>query len=64
MKEYHISSPLLKAAIWGGAGCHQWDGYTNADGGEYGRALVEFFTTRLFSIHRIPGFAKTADSSV
>ncbi len=56
MNEFHIKSQLLRAAIWGGTGCYQWDGYTNADKGKYGRALIEFFATRLFSIHRIPGY--------
>ncbi len=57
MNEYHISSPLLQAAIWGGTECNQWiGGYTNGDRGYYGRALVEYFACRLFGIHRAPGY--------
>ncbi len=57
MNEFHISSPLLHAAIWGGTECKQWiGGYTNADNENYGRALIEYFTCRLFGIHRAPGY--------
>ena len=56
MNEFHVESPLLHAAIWGGTECYLWDGYTNADKGDYGRALIEYFTSRLFEIHRLPGY--------
>ena len=57
MNEYHITSPLLQAAIWGGTGCKQWiGGYTNGDNGNYGRALIEYFACKLFGIHRAPGY--------
>lgn len=56
MKEFQVKSKLLHAAIWGGTGCYQWDGYTNADKGDFGRALIEYFAARLFSIHRLPGY--------
>lgn len=47
----------MQAAIWGGTGCYQWiRGYTNADVDNSGRALIEYFTCRLFSIHRAPGY--------
>lgn len=56
MEEYRVKSNLLHAAIWGGTGCYQWGGYTSADNGKYGRALIEYFAARLFSIYRIPGY--------
>lgn len=42
MEEYRVKSNLLHAAIWGGTGCYQWGGYTSADNGKYGRALIEY----------------------
>ena len=56
MNEYHVKSELLKAAIWGGTGCYEMSGYTNNDKGNFGRAIIEYFATRLFAIHRLPGF--------
>lgn len=48
MNEYHIKSPLLQAAIWGGTECKQWiGGYTNSDNENYGRALIEYFACKL-----------------
>lgn len=56
MKEFEIKSPLLHAAIFGSLECYQINGYLNADAGDYGRALIEYFAARRFGIHRITGF--------
>ena len=61
MKEFEIHNDLLKAAIWGGTGCYQMNGYVNADKDGLGRALIEYFACRLFSIHRIPGLEPNHD---
>ncbi len=56
MKEFEIKSPLLHAAIFGDLDCYHMNGYLNVDEGNYGRALIEYFSARRFGIHRIPGF--------
>lgn len=56
MNEFHINNKILHAAIWGGTECYQMHGYVNADTNNMGRALIEYFTSRYFNIHRLPGY--------
>lgn len=56
MNRFNIKNKLLSAAFFGNTECTRIKGYFNCDEIYFGRALVEYFTSRLFSIHRLPGY--------
>lgn len=60
MNTYKIQSPLLLTAIFGKTNCKHLlsgcNGYLNCDYNNIGRGFIEFCISKIFNIHRIPGF--------
>lgn len=61
MREFEIKNELLQQAIWGGYLCKNGAlkdscGYFNTDTNDYGRGFLEFCYSKIFDIHRVPGF--------
>ena len=59
MEKYQITSELLTEAIWGASKCkfvNNCNGYINSDRGEKGRIILEYLLSRIYSIHRVPGY--------
>jgi|GEM_PF-2274798 hypothetical protein len=60
MNTYKIQSPLLLAAIFGKTNCKHLlsgcNGYLYCDYNNIGRGFIEFCISKIFNIHRIPGF--------
>lgn len=61
MREFEIKNELLQQAIWGGYLCKNGAlknrcGYFNTDTNNYGRGFLEFCYSKIFDIHRVPGF--------
>ena len=61
MREFEIKNELLQQAIWGGYLCKNGAlknscGYFNTDTDNYGRGFLEFCYSKIFDIHRVPGF--------
>lgn len=60
MNTYKIQSPLLLTAIFGKTNCKHLlsgcNGYLNCDYNNIGREFIEFCISKMFNIHRVPGF--------
>jgi len=61
MEEFKLKSELLLQSFWGGYMCKngclsQCNGYFNADNGDFGRGFIEYCVSRIFNIHRVPGY--------
>lgn len=60
MNTYKIQSPLLLTAIFGKTNCKHLlsgcNGYLYCDYNNIGRGFIEFCISKIFNIHRIPGF--------
>lgn len=61
MEKYQITSELLTEAIWGANECRfikDCVGYINSDAenGHRGRIILEYLLSRIYKIHRVPGY--------
>ncbi len=61
MDTIQINDQILADAIWGASKCSNFiikkcNGYINSDNGDMGRIIIEHLLSRIYGIHRIPGY--------